>query len=339
MTERIHIGVLGGGSWGTAIAHLLALQERPTLMWLRDEEVAESIAKNRENPRYLPGLELAAGIETTQSLEAVAQCCELIFLVVPTKVMRPVVRRLGDHLEADHLLVTCSKGLEHGTAKRMSEVIREETCCLRVGALSGPNLAKEILQGDPSATVIASRYESVVSRVTSALMGPSFRVYGNSDVLGVELGGALKNVIAIAAGVAAGLDFGDNTKAMLITRGLAEIRRFGVRLGADPNTFAGLAGVGDLMVTCASPLSRNHQVGRRLAAGQSLDQIADEMNQVAEGLNTAVVLRQLSDELEVHMPIARAVYALAYEGRAPQEVLAELMAISASYEVDRPVGV
>lgn len=306
-------------------------------MWLRDEEIGAAISKKRENPRYLPGLQLAEGIETTQSLADVAERCELIFVVVPTKVMRSVARRLGEHLEADQLLVTCSKGLERGTAKRMSELLREETCCLRIGALSGPNLAKEILQGDPSATVIASRYEQVVAATTRVLMGPTFRVYGNQDVLGVELGGALKNVVAIAAGVAAGLKFGDNTKAMLITRGLAEIRRYGARLGADPATFAGLAGVGDLMVTCASQLSRNHQVGRRLAAGQDLEQIAAEMNQVAEGVNTAAVLRDLCEELDVFMPISRAVYELAHEGRSPVDVLRDLMAIDASYEVDRPI--
>lgn len=333
------VGVLGGGSWGTAIAHLLRKNGVPTLQWMRDRDVAESIANDATNPRYLPGQPLAEGIETTLDLAEVSERCELIFVVVPTKVLRVVARELGNTLRADHLLVSCSKGLEPGTAKRMTEVIREETCVLRVGALSGPNLAKEILRGDPSATVVASRYDELVTRATRVLMGPSFRVYGNSDVLGVELGGALKNVAAIAAGVAAGLGFGDNTKALLVTRALAEIRRLGERLGANPMTFAGLAGVGDLMVTCASPLSRNHQVGRRLADGQSLTQIGREMKQVAEGVSTSRVASELSERLDVHMPIARGVYRLAHEAAKPEVVLRDLMAIQAMYEVDRPIPI
>lgn len=334
---REHIGVLGGGSWGTAIAHLLRQNNAKALLWLRDKDTAKSIAKKRENPRYLPGMKLAKGIETTLSLQEVAEKCRLIFVVVPTKVLRSVVRELGENLQADHMLVSCSKGLEPKTAKRMTEVMREETCVLRVGALSGPNLATEILRGDPSATVVASGYDEVVVESARVLMGPSFRVYGNGDVVGVELGGALKNVAAIASGVATGLGFGDNTRSMLVTRALAEIRRLGERYGADPMTFAGLAGVGDLMVTCSSPLSRNHQVGRRLAEGQSLEQIRQEMNQVAEGVNTARVATELSDKLDVNMPIARAVHALTYLGKSAHEVLADLMATEASWEIDKPL--
>ncbi|MFT7626308.1 MAG: glycerol-3-phosphate dehydrogenase (NAD(P)+) [Myxococcota bacterium] len=330
---------MGGGSWGTAIAHLLRRNETPTLHWMRDAKMAKAIAKKGVNERYLPGLQLASGIETTTSLEEVAQRCRLIFVVVPTKVMRTVVRTLGDHLLADHLLVSCSKGLEPETAKRMTEILREETCCLRVGALSGPNLAKEVLADHPSATVVASEYDEVIVEATRALMSPQFRVYGNHDVLGVELGGALKNVAAIAAGVAAGLGFGDNTKALIVTRGLAEIRRLGAALGADPNTFSGLAGVGDLMVTCASAQSRNNQVGRRLAAGQNLDQIRDEMNQVAEGVNTARVATELAEDLGIEMPLAKAVYEVAWLERSAPEVLKELMVTQALYEVDAPIPV
>ena len=331
------VGVLGGGSWGTAIAHLCRLNGQRTLLWLRDQAVSEAIRKDSCNPRYLPDFKLAEGIETTDDLAEVASRCELIFVVVPTKVLREVARALGDSLRADHILVTCSKGLEPGSAKRMTEILREETCCLRVGALSGPNLAAEILKGDPSATVVASRYDEVIARATGVLMGPRFRVYGNRDVLGVELGGALKNVIAIAAGVSSGLGFGDNTKALLITRGLAEIRRLGVRLGADPMTFAGLAGVGDLMVTCASALSRNHQVGFRLAQGQSLGEIRDAMRQVAEGVNTATVAKALGERYDVPMHITGAVHGLLNDGRKPGEVLSGLMALEAMYEIDRAV--
>lgn len=337
MTTRTHVGILGGGSWGTTIAHLVRQNGRPALLWLRDHEVALSISKKRKNLRYLPDFKLAKGIETTDDLQAVADLCRVIFVVVPTQVLREVVRTLGEFLSADHILISCSKGLEAQSAKRMTEIIIEETCCLRVGALSGPNLAVEVLKGHPSATVVASRFDEVVTSATRILMGRGFRVYGNSDVLGAELGGALKNVIAIAAGVAAGLEFGDNTKSLLVTRGLAEIRRLGVCMGADPMTFAGMAGIGDLMVTCASPLSRNHEVGRRLARGQSLDQIREEMNQVAEGINTTRVVVELSEKLDVFMPIAKGVHQLIYEQRSAFDVVKDLMSIQATYEVDRPI--
>jgi glycerol-3-phosphate dehydrogenase (NAD(P)+) len=337
MSKANYIGVLGGGSWGTTIAHLVRGNGHPTLLWMRDKKVAADISKKRCNTRYLPEFELEKGIKTCSNLDKVARECRLIFVAVPTAAMRDVVRALSAHLLPDHLLISCSKGLEAGTAKRMTEILREESCCLRVGALSGPNLAAEVLKGDPSATVIASRYDELVVAATRVLMGPRFRVYGNSDVLGAELGGALKNVIAIAAGVAAGLGFGDNTKSLLVTRGLAEIRRLGVRMGADPMTFAGMAGIGDLMVTCASPLSRNHQVGRRLAAGQRLDQIRDEMMQVAEGVNTTRVAVELSEKLDVFMPIARGIFQLIYDERPALEVVKDLMAVQATYEVDTPI--
>ena len=337
MVTRTHIGVLGGGSWGTAIAHLLrtASTPQPTLLWLRDPEMAQAISKERTNSRYLPGLELAAGIETTGDLQEVAERCELIFVVVPTKVMRPVMREIGDHLGPDQLLVSCSKGLEPGTAKRMTELLREETQCPRTGALSGPNLAKEVVLGHPSATVVASHYDEVVVRVQKALFGPRFRVYGNPDPIGVELCGALKNVVAIAAGVVEGLGFGDNTKAMLVTRGLAEIARFLGKLGGHEATMAGLAGMGDLMVTCGSALSRNHQVGVRLAKGQSLAQIHDEMRQVAEGVNTVRVACEIGDREGFAVPISRAVYSLVHEGKPAASAIADLMSIAPSWETER----
>ena len=339
MNTNHTVGVIGGGSWGTAIAHLLRSSDMSpdTLLWARDEATGRAISEQRENPKYLPGLKLAHDIQTTSELEEICTRCRQIFLVVPTKVMRSIARELGKWLTAEHVLISCSKGLEPDSAKRMTEILREETCCIRVGALSGPNLAKEIIAGQPAATVVASRFDSVVSDATRALMGSRFRVYGNHDVLGVELAGALKNVVAIAAGTAAGLGFGDNTKSLIVTRGLAEIRRLGDRLGAERDTFAGLAGVGDLMVTCASPLSRNHQVGRRLAAGETLEDIRQAMHQVAEGVNTARVIHATAQRLGINMPISTAVYQLAYEQRSPADVLAELMANQATYEIDRPI--
>ncbi|MBT9560855.1 MAG: NAD(P)-dependent glycerol-3-phosphate dehydrogenase [Myxococcales bacterium] len=335
--EASHIGVLGGGSWGTAIAHILRTSKASpkTLLWLRDPDTAQSITRERRNPKYLPDLELADGIETTGDLHEVAQRCELIFVVVPTKVMRPVMNELGNHLHANHVLVSCSKGLEPGTARRMTQIFREETCCLRVGALSGPNLAKEVVLGHPSATVVASDYDEVVTRSQEALFGPRFRVYGNPDLLGVELCGALKNVIAIASGVAEGLGYGDNTKTLLVTRGLAELSRFLEKLGGHPKTMAGLAGMGDLMATCGSPLSRNHQVGLRIARGQSLEQIQAEMRQVAEGVNTVKVACELGARLGISIPISRAVFQLVHEGRPALDAITDLMTIVPGWEVDR----
>ncbi len=331
------IGVLGGGSWGTALAHLVrsSAKSPPALLWLRDPEVATAISTTQRNPRYFGELPLASGIATTTSLREVAEACRLILVVVPTKAMRQVLRELGDHLRADHVLVSCSKGLEPGTAKRMSEILREETCCLEVGTLSGPNLARECVLGHPSATVVASRYDEVVRLTQDALFGPKFRVYGNPDLLGVELCGALKNVIAIAAGTADGLGFGDNTKALLVTRGLAEMARFLERLGGDVRTMSGLAGMGDLMVTCGSALSRNYQVGFRLGKGERLEAVQADMRQVAEGVVTVKVACDLASRLGIQSPISRAVFQLAYEGRPAQAVLTDLMSIVPSWEADR----
>ncbi len=331
------IGVVGGGSWGTALAHLIRNNGHNTLMWLRDKKVAKAIATRHENPRYFPGISLSAGIETTLALEEVADRCEVILLVVPVKAMRDTLKQLGEFIRPDHILLSCSKGLEPATGKTMTQVIQEETCCLQYGALSGPNLAAEILQNHPCATVVASRFDSVVTRSTQALMGKTFRVYGNNDVLGVEIAGALKNIMAIGAGVVAGLGFGDNTLSLLLTRGLAEMRRLGVKLGAESATFAGLAGVGDLMVTCTSPLSRNHQVGKRLAEGQTLEDIRQEMNQVAEGVNTAGVVLELSQKLDVFMPISTGIHQLLFDNRPIRDVVADLMANAAVYEIDRPI--
>ena len=280
---------------------------------------------------------LCTGIETTLNIRKITERCEIILLAVPTHAMRDTLRTLGESLQTRHILISCSKGLEAESGKTMSALITEETCCLIQGALSGPNLATEVLRGYPSATVIASRFDRVIAQGTQALMGPTFRVYGNNDVLGVEIAGALKNVMAIGAGVVAGLGFGNNTQSLLITRGLAEIRRLGVKMGADSATFAGLAGVGDLMVTCTSPLSRNHQVGLRLAEGKALPQIQEEMIQVAEGVGTAKVAMELSRSMDIPMPITQGIYELLYEDRPIQEVLADLMANQAVYEVDRPI--
>jgi glycerol-3-phosphate dehydrogenase (NAD(P)+) len=332
------IGIVGGGSWGTALAHLIGSNGHPVLHWMRDAGAVDAVNETRSNARYMPGLHLPPGVRATTSLAAVGEGCRLILLVVPSSSLRTVVSELGAHLDGGHQLVHAVKGFEGSTLKRMSEVIREETCVRQVGVLSGPNLAREVAEGQPSATVVASHFPAVIDAARAVLAGPTFRVYGNTDVVGTEVGGAVKNIMAIAAGIATGLSFGDNTRALLLTRGLAEVARLGQHLGARPETFSGLSGIGDLMATCFSPLSRNFQVGHRLARGESLAQIAGDMRQVAEGVKTAKTVHEYAVAEGVHMPITEGVHRIVHEGVDPREVLAGLMNITRyTYEQD-PVG-
>jgi glycerol-3-phosphate dehydrogenase (NAD(P)+) len=257
----------------------------------------------------------------------------IVLVAVPSKYFREVAREIGDSLHGDQILVHATKGIEIDTFKRMSEILREETCALKIGVISGPNLAKEIIAGHPAGALVASRYDEVAERIQALFRGSWMRLYAGRDVIGTEIGGSFKNIIALAAGVADGMGLGDNTKALLITRGLSEMARFGVALGADVFTFGGLAGIGDLMATCASPLSRNHQVGERLAGGEKLQDIIESMNQVAEGVTTTKAAYQHLLQLGLDLPIVRAVYGLLYEGWAGQKALKNLMAIPVGREL------
>ena len=328
------VGVIGGGSWGTTLAHLFAVAGNPVLLCVRRKEQAAEINNEKTNERYLPGYLLHEGIQGVTSLEKVARQCELIVMAVPSSSFRETSNQLGEYVQGDQIILSATKGLEQESFLRMTEILREETCCKKVGALSGPNLAREIMAGHPAATVIASRYDEVVQCGANVLASSVLRVYGNRDVIGTELAGALKNILAIAAGVATGLEMGDNAKALLITRGLAEISRLGVAAGANPLTFVGLTGVGDLMATCGSPLSRNHQVGRRLGEGQSLDEILNSMVMVAEGVKTTRVALALAERLGVEMPIAQGVHKVLYEGISAADAVEALMARSSTYELD-----
>lgn len=332
LAERL--AVLGSGSWGTMIAHLGALGGREVALWGRDPAVADELRTRGTNARYLGQTRLAPAIRPTTDLgEAVAGAALVVF-AVPSAAFREVAAAAGAFVTGDQALLSATKGLEPVTRDTMSRVLRDETCAKKVGALSGPNLAKEILQGQPSATVVASRYRDVIRLAARLLHGPLFRLYGNDDLLGVELAGALKNVIAIAAGVAHGLGFGANVRALLVTRGLAEVQRLGVKLGAQPLTFSGLAGVGDLMVTCGSELSRNFRVGQGLAKGRALDEVVAELGEVAEGINTTRVALALARDHAVAMPITEAVGRLLFEGLTPQAALEDLMTRAARYEID-----
>jgi glycerol-3-phosphate dehydrogenase (NAD(P)+) len=335
------VGVIGAGSFGSALADMIGTKGHPVLHWHRSQESAEKFNRSHQNFKYLPDRTLSANITATHDLETIAHSANLLILSIPSLYFREVSHRLGDWVNGSHVLVSTTKGIEAKSFKLMTEILREETCCLKVGALSGPNLAKEIAAKKPSGTVIASRYDEVISKVQSVLSGPYFRVYSNHDVYGVELGGVLKNVYAIATGLITALNMGDNTMGMLITRALAEMSRFAAKMGADPLTFLGLSGVGDLVTTCTSPLSRNFRVGRMLGEGLSLDAAMAQIGEVAEGVNTIRIVKQKAQQLEIRMHILEGLHALLFEGYDLPTVLKQLMNVPQMEDVEyiyRPRG-
>lgn len=330
----MNVAVVGGGSWGTTLAHLVGENDHQVIHWLRDEEVVQQINFHRSNPKYRPEVSISTNVSATSDIREVAQC-KLILIAVPSHALREIAYELGNHLDGSHMLVHGIKGLEPETFKRMSAILKEETPCKRIGVISGPNLAEEIIKGHPSATVVASNYADVIESASAALRSTQFRVYGHDDPIGVELGGALKNIVAIASGMGHGMGFGDNTKAMLLTRGMAEIARLGVHMGAQFRTFGGLSGIGDLMATCFSPLSRNFRVGYRLARGEKLGDITRGLKQVAEGLKTAKTVHEYASRHQIYMPITEAVYHVTNHGMSPHEAISGLMALTRSaYEFD-----
>jgi glycerol-3-phosphate dehydrogenase (NAD(P)+) len=327
------VTVLGGGSWGTTIAHLLGENGHDVRLWLRDQALRDALNASHLNPKFTGDFPLSPRIRATTDMAEAAHAADVLFVAIPLKALREVMWRLGEFVTGDKIVVSCSKGLEANTHKRPTEIVKEETCVKKVGVLSGPNLAAEILKGQPCATVLASRFREVCERARALIMGPRFRVYDSEDVLGVELAGALKNVIALGAGITDGLGFGDNSKAALLTRGLAEMQRYAVAMGADPLTFMGLAGVGDAVATCASPLSRNHQVGERLGRGESLERILATMTQVAEGVNTTKAIARHAREAGIEMPLTIGLAKILFEGARPLDVLHELMVRPAQKEI------
>lgn len=321
-----HVGVVGAGSWGTVVAKILADNKQPTLLWARSEERCQEINETRQNQRYLPGATLGPSLTATCDLQQVCERCQLIFLVVPSHGLREIVRSAGAFFHGEHLVVHGTKGIEQGTFKRMSEILREETCLRKIGVLSGPNLARELADERPGGTLVASKYNEVLMAAQTALNNTYFRVYRGTDLVAAEVGGAFKNIVAVAAGVVDGLRLGDNTKSLLLTRSLNEMARLGAAMGAEVVTFGGLSGIGDLVCTCESSLSRNHQVGERLARGETLEQIQNEMFMVAEGVKTAKAVHEFARYKGFELPIVAAVHALLYEGVGVQGALELLMA-------------
>lgn len=319
------ISIIGAGAWGTALAVLLGRQGRAVKLWPRRREQAEALARSRENARYLAGVPLPEWVEICREMDWAVQSSELVVLAVPAAGMRETAAALAPHLAKGQRLLSAAKGLEPESGRRMSEIIKEALPGRPVAALSGPNLASEVAAGIPTTSVAASEDGEFCRFVQAAFMCPSFRVYTNTDVVGVELGGALKNIIAIGAGISDGLGFGDNSKAALVTRGLAEMTRLGVAMGARALTFQGLSGIGDLVATCVSPRSRNYKVGFRLAQGEKLSEILAGMEQIAEGVPTTGAAMLLAERHRVEMPIAAQLYQVLYAGAAPRRAVAELM--------------
>jgi glycerol-3-phosphate dehydrogenase (NAD(P)+) len=298
----MRVAVLGGGSWGTTMASLVA-PRHPTTLWARDPEVARAIDQDHANPVYLPGFELAAQLRATADLEEATSDSDLLIVGVPTSGFRKVLEDAKPFLRPWIPVVSLSKGLERESLLRMTEVIKELLPGHPAAALTGPNIAREIHEGKAAAAVIATEDIDVAAEIQKVITRGVFRVYVNHDVIGCEIGGALKNVVAIASGIGQGLGVGDNTRAAVIARGLAELTRLGVAMGAEPMTFSGLAGVGDLVATCMSPYSRNRAVGEKLGRGMKLHEILHEMRMVAEGVNTATLVLELAARYEVQMPI------------------------------------
>ena len=320
----LKIAVLGGGSFGTAMANLSSKNGCEVTLWVRDKRSVKSMQKTHINKKYLPDHKLDERLQFTHDLQAAVKGKDLIFVAVPSSAFRETLQKIAPFISAQ-AIVSLTKGMEKDTFALMSDVIADELPNVAFGVMSGPNLAKEIMNNMPSATVIASQSAALRLAVQTALHSAFFRVFASDDLIGVELGGALKNIYAIAMGMAAAYDIGENTKAMILTRALAEMSRFGVQAGANPLTFLGLSGVGDLYATCSSTLSRNYQIGNMLGRGMSLDQAIKKLGQTAEGINTIQQVNEKAMKEGIYMPITHALHDIIYEDKAPLGVALNLM--------------
>lgn len=322
------VGVIGSGSWGTALAVQLSKQGKNVVMWSRTRDNTDLLNSERENKKYLPGIKFPSNLQISTDLEFTLKNAEIVLIVVPSHAVREIIKKTKPYITPQMIIVNTAKGIENNTLLRMTEVIKSELndkYYQRLAVLSGPNHAEEVALGIPSATVIASENEIIAEIIQDEFMAQNFRVYTSQDIIGVEIGGALKNVIAIDAGMADGLGFGDNTKSALLTRGLAEIVRLGIAMGADPLTFAGLSGLGDLVATCTSKHSRNRKVGVQLGQGGRIEQILQEMGMVAEGVKTTRAAHELSIKYGVEMPITEQTYAVLFSSKEPRKAVIDLM--------------
>jgi glycerol-3-phosphate dehydrogenase (NAD(P)+) len=321
----VRLAVLGGGSWGTALSAHLVRSGHGVRLWLRTADVARAINERRENPIYLPGVTLPAGLEATTDLAEAISGAETAFVVIPSEYCRAIYRQLRSVAPPALVLVSATKGIETGTLSRMTEVAAREAPGHPLAVVSGPSFALEVAQGQPTTVVVAAADLAVAEAVQRALSSRTFRAYSSDDVVGVEVAGALKNVIAIAAGIIDGLGYGHNTVAALITRGLAEMTRLAVALGGRADTLSGLAGLGDLVLTCTGALSRNRRVGQALGAGRTLAEAVSGTNMVAEGVRTTLAACALADRAGIEMPIAGQMQAVLYQGKPPRDAVEGLM--------------
>ncbi len=330
---QLKAAVLGAGSWGTTVASIVA-NNVPTTIWARQRAVADDINDRRGNERYLPGAKLSPKLKATDDLAAAARNADIVVLGVPSKAMRETLDALKGAIRPWVPVISLAKGLEPGTKFRMTEIVKEMLPGHPPGVLTGPNLAREIIDGFAAASVLAMEDEVIVAKLKPVFSSGIFRVYTNTDVIGCELGGAFKNVIAIAAGMGDGAGAGVNTRSTVITRGLAEMTRLGVAMGGKPATFAGLAGMGDMMATCTSDLSRNHHVGVELGKGRKIGDIVASMNQVAEGVNTSKVVMELAEEYGIEMPISYEVYRVCHAGSTARQAFRGLLRKASRSEAD-----
>ena len=324
MEKKLRIGLLGGGSWGTTVASLTA-RNSPTLMWARDAKSVEDINRHHRNEKYLPGATLNESLRATTSIKDAVKDADVIIMGVPSHSFRHVLEEAMPYIRPWIPIVSLTKGLEQGTRMRMTEIIQSTMPGHPAGILTGPNLAREIIAGQAAAAVIAMVDDTIANALQKVFRSGLFRVYTNDDVIGCELGGALKNVIAISVGMGDGAGAGDNTRSAVITRGLAELTRLGIAMGGKPATFAGLAGMGDLIATCISPLSRNRFVGVELGKGRTLEAIINDMSMVAEGVKTCSVVMDLAKQYNIEMPISQEVYRVVHEGNTAMEAFRGLL--------------
>ncbi len=320
----LNVGLLGGGSWGTTVASLTA-KNSPTVIWARNPKTVEEINTHHTNEKYLPNAKLTPNLRASNSIKETVENADVVVMGVPAQSFRAVLEEAKPHIRPWVPIINLAKGLELSTKKRMTEIIEEIMPGHPAGVLTGPNLAKEIHFGNAAAAVIAMVDDTIAMKLQTVFSSGLFRVYTNTDVIGCELGGALKNIIAIASGMGDGANAGDNTRAAIITRGLAELTRLGIAMGGKKSTFAGLAGMGDLVATCSSSKSRNHHVGFQLGRGKSLEEIVGEMNEVAEGEKTAKVVMELAKEYTIDMPISKEIYKVLYEGNTVNDAFRGLL--------------
>ncbi len=328
------INIIGSGSWGTAIAVMLAGKGYDVLLWSYLKEESEALLKYRENKPFLPGIKIPENVKFTSEISECGEA-DLIITAVPSHAMRQTAKKLAPYVKSGQLILNISKGLEEGTHYTISQVLSEELPECEIAVMSGPSHAEEVSRGIPTTNVVAARSEEIANKIQDIMMNPGFRIYTNPDMLGVELGGSLKNVIALCAGVLDGLGLGDNTKAALMTRGIVEISRLGVALGARPETFNGLSGIGDLIVTCTSMHSRNRRAGILIGQGMSCEQATAEVKMVVEGVKTCRAAKELADKVGVEMPIVNEAYKVLFQNMPLSETIPNLMSREKKHETEK----